>query len=176
MPVSFNRWRNQYVLLWNNHQVAFSFCVSMAITRFGGIGAAGLVVEASSAFLHIRQLMLIYGCSKDTASFRAISYVNLGEAMTLTSLACFSWVCTIYSDTPVSADLDLDQCDCRSFYSMSVWRNGLRNSVDGNIQGVLHVALLRDCCVRNQHCCAAQRGTVLSLVSLRHSSTAQAST
>ncbi|XP_069134902.1 TLC domain-containing protein 2-like [Argopecten irradians] len=74
----YQRNRQSYELM--GHHVVILICFTIAIvTRiYVGYSVVALLIEINSIFLHLRQLMLICGISKNNSCYRFNSVVNLG--------------------------------------------------------------------------------------------------
>ena len=48
-------------------------------TRYIGYAVGALLVEVNSVFLHLRQLLIIQGVSRTSATYRLTSLLNIGN-------------------------------------------------------------------------------------------------
>ncbi|XP_034251615.1 TLC domain-containing protein 2-like [Thrips palmi] len=70
--------RRSTELLFHHVLVITCFGLSVCTSYYQGYSLVALLVEVNSIFLHLRQLMLLYGVSKGAPIYKANSVLNLG--------------------------------------------------------------------------------------------------
>lgn len=73
-----HRKRSAYELMIHHICVISCFGLAEMTTRYIGYAVVALLVEVNSVFLHLRQLLIIQGVSRTSATYRLTSLLNIG--------------------------------------------------------------------------------------------------
>lgn len=97
--------RRSTELLFHHALVMTCFGLSVCTSYYQGYSLVALLVEVNSIFLHLRQLMLLFGISKGATIYKANSILNLGTFVVFrvfTMGGMFQWLLSHRSELTVT--------------------------------------------------------------------------